>query len=262
MKRYAAALFLMALLLGSLAAHAASATFTTRRGEIFQLFLNGQLVNGRGSNQVKVDRLPAGPHILEFRVPARRGILTYTTKIFLDRGFETNFVLITPGYNPHFMLKKVNMVPLRPPVCHTCPPPPGHQGYFNGQPGYDDYDSYGYQPEPHQDNYPNAPGYGNHQQNPPQELMSNYDVNLLLESMSIRNFDSAKVDIARQALSNRFILAEDAKRLMQQFSFEGNRLDFAKFVYPQVYDQQNFYRVYDAFEFNSSITEMDRWLKR
>ena len=63
-------------------------------------------------------------------------------------------------------------------------------------------------------------------------------------------------------IQTKLIMAEDVKKIMEQFSFENNRVDFAKFVYPKVYDQQNFYRVYDAFEFDSSINEMQRWLKR
>lgn len=274
MKRYAVAIFLMALLLGSLAAHAASATFTTRQGEIFQLLVNGRLVNGRGSSQVILDRLPAGKHTVEFRVPARRGFLTYCTNIFLDRGFETNYVLIPPSRNPNFLLKEVGRRPLIAPVaCSICPPQRPHN---HG--AYDDYDGYGnygggYQNGPshgggnynqsyNQGNYNNAPGYGNNYNNQPNNVMNNYDVDLLTESMRRKSFDNAKLDIAKQALSNQLILAEDAKKIMQQFTFENNRLDFAKYVYDKVYDQQNFYRIYDAFEFDSSINEMQRWLKR
>src|SRR5687768_3178923 len=106
MKRFAVAFFVMALFLSNLAAEAASATFATRRGEIFQLILDGRLINGPGSAQVRMDRLPAGPHNVEFRVPARRGYLTFCTRIFLERGFETNYVLIPPGYHPNFLLKR------------------------------------------------------------------------------------------------------------------------------------------------------------
>lgn len=264
MKRFAVAFFLMAFVLSSLAAQAASAIFTTRQGEIFQLLLNGRPVNGRGSSKVILDRLPAGTHTVEFRVPARRGFLTYCTKIFLNRGFETNYILIPPSRHPNFILKEVGRRPLIPPVaCSTCPPARPH-----GHGAYDDYEGYGHsgnthhnQPE-YQNNYDNAPGYGNNYNSQPQNLMKAYDVNLLVETIRRKSFDNAKADIAKQALSNQFIMAEDAKKIMEQFTFENNRLDFAKFVYPKIYDQQNFYRVYDAFEFDSSITEMQRWLER
>ncbi len=289
MKRFAVAFFVIAFFFSNLAAQAASATFATRTGETFQLLLNGRIINGRGSSQVRIDKLPAGPHNIEFRVPARRGFLTYCTRIFLDRGFETNYILILPGYNPNFMLKKVNMVPLHAPVCNTCPAPPrpGH-GHPKGYDFYDDFDGYGQggnygqqgsgygqqggnyqhgQGQQHggnhgQGNYSNGPGYGNNFNNQPANVMTSYDVNLLVESMRRKSFESAKADIAKQALSNQFIMAEDVKKLMEQFSFESSRVDFAKFVHPKVYDQQNFYRVYDAFDFDSSTTEMNRWLKR
>ena len=266
MKRFAVAFFVIALVLSNLAAEAASATFATRQGEIFQLFLNGRLLNGRGTSRVILDRLPAGPHNLEFRVPARRGVLTYCTKVFLDRGFETNYILALPGRNPNFFLREVNRRPLYPPVaCSTCPVPPRPHGHGI----YDDYDGYGKQPGNYQNppnnpgqNYNNAPGYGNNYNNQPNNVMNTYDVDLLVESIRRKSFDDAKADLAEQALSNQLIMAEDVKKIMEQFSFENNRVDFAKFVYPKVYDQQNFYRVYDAFEFDSSINEMNRWLKR
>lgn len=271
MKRFAMAFFVMALFLSNLAAFAASATFATRNGEIFQFFLNGRLLNGRGTSQVIIDRLPAGPQNIEFRVPARRGVLTYCTKVFLERGFESNYILALPaGRNNNFFLKEVGRRPLYPPTpvaCSTCPPPRPNYGV------YDDYDGYGnnggYYNAPsnpshnyNQGNYNNAPGYGNNYNNVPQNVMSGYDIDLLVESIRRKSFDNAKADIAKQALSNQLIMAEDAKKIMQQFTFENNRLDFAKFVYDKVYDQQNFYRVYDAFEFDSSINEMQRWLKR
>lgn len=282
MKRFAVAFFLIALILGSLAAKAASATFATRNGEIFQLYLNGRLLNGRGTSQVLVDRLPAGPHNLEFRVPARRGYLTFCTKAFLERGFETNYILSVPaGRNPNFLLREVGRRPLLPPVpvaCSTCPPPRPNHGVYDDFDGYGTYGGgnhggSGYHNGPnhnqpgggnsyHQGNYNSGTGYGNNYNNQPANVMSNYDVDLLTESMRRKNFDNAKADIAKQALSNQLILAEDARKIMEQFSFESNKVDFAKFVYAKVYDQQNFYRVYDAFDFDSSINEMNRWLKR
>ena len=88
------------------------------------------------------------------------------------------------------------------------------------------------------------------------------DVDLLVESIRRKSFDDAKAYISKQALSNQLIMAEDEKKIMEQFSFENNSVDFAKFIYPKVYDQQNFYSVYDAFEFDSSINDIQRWLKR
>lgn len=274
MKRFAAAFFVIALFLSNLAAHAASATFVSRRGEIFQLILDGRVLNGPGSSQVRIDRLPAGPHNVEFRVPLRRGFLTYCTRVFLDRGFESNFVMSPPGKHPNFQLRKVNQMPLLPPP--NCAPAP-HGNNFQ----FDDYDYY------HGDSgsynqSDNGAGYGNNQGNigpnsgnqsnnydtdpgytaPSQSYMSSYDVDMLVESMSKKNLDASKFEIAKQAISNSSILAEDVKRIMHTFQFENSRLDFAKYAYPHVYDQQNFYRVYDAFQFETSITDMQRWMKK
>src|SRR5690606_14497258 len=199
MSRYAVAVLLMALLLGSLAAHAASATFTTRQGEIFQLLLNGRLLNGRGSSQVVIDRLPAGMHTVEFRIPARRGFIKYGTRIFLDRGFETNYVLIPPSRNPNFALKEVGRRPLIAPIaCSTCPPARPH-GHGPNPHIYDDYDGYGNHGGTHY-NGPNhgggnykEPNYCNNYNNQSQNLMSSYDADLLAESIRRKSFDNARL---------------------------------------------------------------------
>jgi hypothetical protein len=47
---------------------------------------------------------------------------------------------------------------------------------------------------------------------------------------------------------------------MMLFSFEGTRLDFAKFAYGRTYDIGNYYMVNDAFTFETSIDELNDYI--
>jgi len=47
---------------------------------------------------------------------------------------------------------------------------------------------------------------------------------------------------------------------MLLFSFEATRLDFAKFAYKYTYDISNYYKLNDAFTFESSIEELNNFI--
>jgi hypothetical protein len=47
---------------------------------------------------------------------------------------------------------------------------------------------------------------------------------------------------------------------MTLFDFENTKLDFAKFAYDRTYDRANYYKVNDAFEFESSIEDLNRYI--
>ena len=49
---------------------------------------------------------------------------------------------------------------------------------------------------------------------------------------------------------------------MMAFDFEDTKLQFAKYAYGHTYDINNFYMVNDAFEFESSIEELNRAIGR
>jgi hypothetical protein len=48
---------------------------------------------------------------------------------------------------------------------------------------------------------------------------------------------------------------------MLLFSFESTRLDFAKFAYAYTLDLRNYYKLNDAFTFESSIDDLDKYIQ-
>lgn len=76
----------------------------------------------------------------------------------------------------------------------------------------------------------------------------------------IRNtpFDSDKLRIARQAIRANGVRPQQVRQLMEMMSFESNRLKLAKFAYQFSSNRQNYFVVNSAFQFSSSVRELNR----
>ncbi len=79
-------------------------------------------------------------------------------------------------------------------------------------------------------------------------------------SISSKTFEDTRMTIAKQVLSDRCILASQVKEVMLLFTFEDNRLDFAKFAYDKTYDIGNYFKVNDAFTFETSVDELNQYI--
>ena len=75
-------------------------------------------------------------------------------------------------------------------------------------------------------------------------------------SIQSKDFESTKLDIAKQIVGSNCLTAQQVKEVVQLFDFESSKLDFAKFAYGHTYDRSNYYVVNDAFDFESSVTEL------
>ena len=165
----------------------ANVNFSSERGVPFGLVLDGRPLTRGLARQVHVDLLMPGQHWADFSVPtAYGGAVRFRSRVWLEPGLETTFVLVTrPGWP--ITLQQVNAVALYAPGY-------GGRGYYNNGGGR--YNSpAGYDPAPYQgggnqgsygtsdpynnggyddddDNYrtapvPNAgPGYGNNPNSP------------------------------------------------------------------------------------------------
>ena len=91
--------------------------------------------------------------------------------------------------------------------------------------------------------------------------MSDVEFRNLLNDITSRNFESSRLTIAKQGISGLGIRSEQVKQIMFLFDFESTRLEFAKFAYNYVIDPQRYYVVNDAFDFDSSVYELDNFLR-
>lgn len=251
----------------------ANVNFASERGVPFNLRFDGRIMTRGGARQVHLNRVAPGLHWADFQIPVGYGrFINYRTRVFLDPGLETNFVLLTrPGRGPE--LRKVSAVPVR----GGCGPGYGYGGpdgggYYGGEPGgyqgsgnddYDDADEpyYGNNQPPVGPN--NGGGYGNGGFYPGggvsyNRAMSPQDVQNLAQALDAKSFDSGKLTVAKEALGHSYINAADLKGLVEKMSFESSKVELAKFAHPRVADPQNFYQVYDAFTFDSSVRDVQK----
>ncbi len=82
------------------------------------------------------------------------------------------------------------------------------------------------------------------------------------QSIDGKGFDDSKLKVAKQVIDNNCMTSEQVKEIMALFSFEQSKLDFAKYAYGRTTDKNNYYKINDSFTFESSITELDNYIKR
>ncbi|MEI6898588.1 MAG: DUF4476 domain-containing protein, partial [Bacteroidota bacterium] len=91
--------------------------------------------------------------------------------------------------------------------------------------------------------------------------ISDLDFADVKRSIESKSFEDSKLTIAKEVTSANCLFAREVKEIMLLFSFEATRLTFAKFPYKYTFDKGNYYKVNDAFEFESSIDDLNRFTK-
>ncbi|MCB9033079.1 MAG: DUF4476 domain-containing protein [Chitinophagales bacterium] len=137
-------------------------------------------------------------------------------------------------------------------VCNSyCPTPcPYHQQYPNYPNNYPN----------HPNNYPNQPPYGNNNNYPFYNIMPDNTFNQLEQTLKNTSFDSERYDIGKTALKNANINTNQVIKLINTFSFDSKRVEFAKLCYDKTVDKQNYFQVVNAFSFNSSKKELTEFI--
>lgn len=78
------------------------------------------------------------------------------------------------------------------------------------------------------------------------------------QSISSKSFEDSKMTVAKQVGNSNCFTAAQVKEVIGLFDFEDSRLEFAKFAYSRTIDPSNYYLVNDAFDFESSIDELNK----
>lgn len=102
----------------------------------------------------------------------------------------------------------------------------------------------------------NGNGYGNNYM----PSMSAQQFDQLKYAIGSKSFDSSKLQVAKQAIGSNYLSAAQVKELMELMTFESTRLELAKYAYSHTVDKQNYYLVNNAFTFESSIWELNKYI--
>jgi hypothetical protein len=81
------------------------------------------------------------------------------------------------------------------------------------------------------------------------------------QSIASKSFDDTRLTIARQVIASNCLLSSQVKEIMLLFTFEDTRLELAKYAYGYTYDLGNFYKLNDAFTFESTIEELNDYIQ-
>jgi len=268
----------------------ANVNFASERGVPFGLVLDGRVLTRGVARQVHVDQLVPGVHWADFTVPtAYGGSVRFRSRVWLEPGLETTFVLIARPGRP-LNLRQVNAVALYGPgrgygngPRYNSPAPYGQGGYGQGNyspngagPAYpqngggynngdddddDETNGYGngsYGNNSGNGNTPGGAGYYPGSSTSSYRTMPPQEVDGLVQAVKQQRFESEKLSTAKAALNQTALQSEDLKRLLQTLDFEASRVELAKFAYPHVTDPENFNRVYQAFNFESSKRDIEQ----
>lgn len=134
--------------------------------------------------------------------------------------------------------------------------PGGNQQPGSNQPGG------GYQ-QPGRGNNPNIPsgngypgGYNNGYR-----PMNDQSFAALKETLTRERFDNSRVTIAKQVIDQNLFTVDQVKQLVQMYSFDNYKLDLAKYAYKNTLNKQDYFMLYDVFQFSSSKEELAAFIR-
>ena len=104
--------------------------------------------------------------------------------------------------------------------------------------------------------YPYGRNKDNHVNNAG-NILTQRDMDGLHTRVSKRITDSDKESLMKSELESRSAYTDQVREMLRWFSFESTRLEFAKWAYSHVADQQNYRKLEDAFDFNASKKEFN-----
>ncbi len=82
-----------------------------------------------------------------------------------------------------------------------------------------------------------------------------------LKIIRAESFDETRLNIAKQVMANNCLNTSQIVSICNLFSFEKNKLDFAKFAYGYCSEQRNYFRVNQVFNFDASKQELNNYIQ-
>jgi hypothetical protein len=82
------------------------------------------------------------------------------------------------------------------------------------------------------------------------------------KSINNKSVADDKITLSKQILKANCVSVKQVLGFMQLFSFEENKLEFAKMAYPKTVDKGNYYQINDGFTYSTSIDELNTFLEQ
>lgn len=82
-----------------------------------------------------------------------------------------------------------------------------------------------------------------------------------LTSLKNESMDGNKLTMAKSYVSQNNLTAEQISNISRVFSFDSNRLEFAKHAYSTCYDKNNYFLLKDTFSFSSNYNSLLKFIE-
>jgi len=99
--------------------------------------------------------------------------------------------------------------------------------------------------------------YGHH--NGP-SVMSQNSFSHLIRILGQEHFDDNRLEIAKQAIISNNMSVNQVSSILDKFTFDGAKLEFAKVAYRITVDRENYFMVNSKFTFSSSVSELNNYI--
>ena len=80
--------------------------------------------------------------------------------------------------------------------------------------------------------------------------------------ISDESFDEKRLDVAKRIIASNPMSARQVANICKIFSFEANRLEFAKFAYGFCVDRNRYFLVEETFNFSASKDELNDYISQ
>ncbi len=91
--------------------------------------------------------------------------------------------------------------------------------------------------------------------------MSSRDFDAARNTLKNEGFDETRLDLAKQIASTNCLNTMQISTICKLFSFEGSKLEFAKYAYDHCTEPRNYFKVNNVFSFSSSKTELNNYIQ-
>ena len=82
-----------------------------------------------------------------------------------------------------------------------------------------------------------------------------------ISMLSAQSFDDTRLSMAEQIIASNPMTVDQISQICKLFSFESNRLEWAKFAYPYCINKNEYHLLNETFTFNSSKQELMEYIR-
>ena len=200
----------------------------------FWLFIDDHQINEKSTTSIRVDRIPEGEHYLRVEMDNQQHNTVGQYILLADRNNQYRI-----EKQRHLYGLSLSNGMIRPamvavfPTKHQNPPRP--QGHHNPGNAF----------------HPGA-----------QMPMNNADFQAAMTYIQSKNFDKDKLSAAKQILVNNLVNVNQISQICGLFSFDKDKLEFAKHAYSRCVDQNRYFMLGSVFSFESSKTELEQFVQQ